>query len=130
VAMQRLAAERKATGAVRHLAAALPDAHCLTEIGSPAHAKDTCPALGRVERYAVIALAQRGDIGADIDDNAGALMSQDRRKEPLRIGARERVLISVADTGGLDLDQDLAGPRPIQLYSLERKRLSRLKRHR
>ena len=61
---------------------------------------------------------------ADLDDDAGALVAEDRREEALRIGARERELVGVADAGRLDLDQDLAGLRAFELDGLDRERLA------
>src|SRR4051812_38086820 len=57
-----------------------------------------------------------------IDDNAGALMTEDGREQPLRVGAGKRELVGVADAGGLHLDQHLSsfGPIEIDLRDLER----------
>ena len=63
----------------------------------------------------MIALFHRGHAGADIDDDAGALVAEDRRKQPLRVGARQGELVGVADAGRLDLDQHLAGARAVEL---------------
>ena len=57
----------------------------------------------------------RRDALADIDDDAGALMAEDGRKQALRIGARQREFVGVADAGRLDLDQHLAGARAVEL---------------
>ena len=56
----------------------------------------------------MISLLQRGDSWADIDDNSGALMSQDRRKCPFGIGSASSELIGMANPGGLQLDQYLS----------------------
>jgi hypothetical protein len=61
----------------------------------------------------VIALLDRGHAGADIDDNAGTLVAEDRGKQPLGVRARKGELVSVADSRGLDLDEHLAGARAI-----------------
>ena len=53
--------------------------------------------------------------GADVDHDARALVAEDRGEQAFRIGARERELIGVADAGGLDLDQHLAGPRAFEV---------------
>ena len=60
--------------------------------------------------------------GADLDDDAGALVAEDRREQALGIGARQRELVGVADAGRLDLDQHLAGLRALEvdLDDLER----------
>ena len=52
--------------------------------------------------------------GPDVDDDAGALVPEDRREQTLRVGARQRELVGVADAGGLDLDQHLAGLRALR----------------
>ena len=60
--------------------------------------------------------------GPDVDDDAGALVAEDRREQAFGVGARERELVGVADAGRLDLDQHLAGPRAfeVDLHDLER----------
>ena len=64
----------------------------------------------------MIAFFHRGYAGAHIDDDAGALMAEDRREETFRVGARARELVGVADAGRLDLDQHLARARAFQLH--------------
>ena len=122
VVVQLLAADGEARGAVRHHALALRGADRGAEIGLARQAGRALPAFGRVERDDVIALLHRRDAGPDIDHDAGALMTQDRREQPFRVGAGERELVGVADAGGLDLDQHLAGLRPfeIDVHDLER----------
>ncbi len=63
----------------------------------------------------MVTLLHRGHAGADVDDDACALMAKDGGKQPLRIGARPRELIRVADAGCLDLDQDFAGAWAFEL---------------
>ncbi len=65
-------------------------------------------AFGRVKRNDVIALFKRGDAGTDVDHDARAFMAQDRRENAFRIGTRERVVVGMANPGGLDLNQHLA----------------------
>jgi hypothetical protein len=72
-------------------------------------------AFRRVERNDVIALLHARHAGADVEDDAGALVAEDGGKQALRIGARERELVGVADAGGLDLDQHFAGFRAFQI---------------
>ena len=62
----------------------------------------------------------------DIDDDAGTLMAEDRRKQPFRIAAGQCELVGVADPGRLDLDQHLAVFGTIELNLLDRERLSGL----
>ena len=64
--------------------------------------------------------------GADVDDDARALVAEDRREEALGIGAGERELVGVADAGGLDLDQHLAGLRAFEVDGLDGQRLAGL----
>ncbi len=44
-------------------------------------------AFRRIERDDVVALLDRGHARADIDDDAGAFMAEDRREQAFRIGA-------------------------------------------
>ncbi len=72
----------------------------------------------------MVALLDAGDALADIDDDAGAFMAEDRREEALGIGARQRELIGVADAGRLDLDQHLAVSRTVEVDLHDLQRLS------
>ena len=63
----------------------------------------------------MIALHDRRHAGPDVDHDSRALVAEDRGKEPLRIGAGQGEFVGVADAGRLDLDQDLAGARPIEI---------------
>ena len=74
--------------------------------------------------------SDRGDARADVDHDARALVAEDRREQPLRVLAGQRELVGVADAGGLDLDQHLAGLRAFELHMGDRERLARLERHR
>ncbi len=117
-----VAAAGEARRAVRHHALPLRGADRGAEIGLARQAGRALAAFGRVERDDVIALAHAGHAGADIDHDARALMAEDGGKEPLRIGAREGELVGVADAGRLDLDQNLARARAVEidLHDLER----------
>src|SRR5690606_37680351 len=66
-------------------------------------------------RNHVIAGLERGDARADFEHHAGAFVAEDGGKNPLRVGARERVVVGVTDAGRLDLDQHLAGTRAGQV---------------
>ena len=70
----------------------------------------------------MVALAHAGHAGADIDHDARALVAENGGKEPFRIGARKGELVGVADAGRLDLDQNLASARAVEidLHDLER----------
>jgi hypothetical protein len=61
--------------------------------------------------------------GPDIDNDAGAFVAQNGWEQSFRIGAGERELVRVADTGGFHLDQDFAGFWPVQLDVRDRERL-------
>ena len=119
------AAEREPAGAVGHHALALGRADRGAEIGLARQAGRALPAFRRVERDDVVALFDAGHPRPDIDDDAGALMAEDRRKQPLGIGPGQRVGVGMADAGRLDLDQHLAGFRPVEPHRLDRQRLSR-----
>jgi hypothetical protein len=73
----------------------------------------------------MIAFLEAGHPRPDIDDDAGPLMAEDRRKQPLRIGARQRVGIGVADPGRLDFDQHLARFGAVEPHRLDRQGLTR-----
>ena len=64
----------------------------------------------------MVALLHRRHAGADIDDDAGALVAEDRRKQALRIGARQGELVGMTDASRLDLDQHFAGTWAVKLY--------------
>jgi len=70
----------------------------------------------------VVAGRNRCHASADLDDHARAFVPEDGGEQALRVLARERVVVGVADAGRLDLDQHLAGARAIeiQLDDLER----------
>ena len=127
VVMDGLAAIRKAAGAVRHQSLALRGADGRAQVGLARGAALALAALRRVERDDVIACFQRPDAGADVHHDARAFVAEDRREQALRIGAGERVLVGVADAGGLDLDQHLAGLRPLELDRVDDQRPSRFK---
>ncbi len=114
VVIQRLAVEREAAGAVGHHALALRCANGGAEIGLARQAGFALPAFRRVERNDVIALLDARHARPDVDDDAGTLMTQDRRKETFRIRARTREFVGVTDTGRFDLDQYFAGLRSRQ----------------
>ena len=63
----------------------------------------------------MVALFNRSDPGPNVDNNAGALVTEDGGKQPLRIGARERKFVGVANAGRFDLDQNFAGARAVEL---------------
>ena len=108
VVKDRLAVEAEAAGGVGHQALALRAADQLAQVGLAREAELALAALGRVERDDVVALLEGGHAGPDVDHDAGAFMAEDRREHAFRVGARERVVVGVADAGGLDFDQHFA----------------------
>ncbi|MCY1166999.1 hypothetical protein D9M73_69550 [compost metagenome] len=64
----------------------------------------------------MVAFLERGDAGADVDHDACAFMAQDGREYAFRVGTRERVVVGVADAGGLDLDQYFAETRAVEVH--------------
>ena len=68
----------------------------------------------------MVVLRQRRHTRADLDDDARAFVAEDRRKQALGVVAGEREPVGVADPGRLDLDQDLAGARALEVDRLDR----------
>ena len=64
----------------------------------------------------MIALAQRGHARPDVDHDARTFVTQNRRKQALRIRARAGKLIRVTYPAGLDLHQDFARFGPVQIH--------------
>ncbi len=63
---------------------------------------------------------------ADLDHHARALMAEDCGENPLRIIARTGELVRVTDPRGLDLDQNLARARAVEVDFHDLQRLARL----
>src|SRR5271157_4925953 len=117
-----VAAAGEAGRAVGHHPLPLRGADRGAEIGLARQARGTLAAFGRVERNDVIALPDAGHARADVDHDSRPLMPEYGGKEPLRVGARQGELVSVADAGRLDLDENLARFRAVEidLHDLER----------
>ena len=124
VVVNLLALVGEARGAVRHQALALGGADGGAQVGLARQAGRALAAFRRVERDDVVALLHRGDAGSDIDNDARALMAEDRREQALGVRAREGELVGVADAGGLDLDQDFARLRAFEVDLHDFQRLS------
>jgi len=124
VVMDGLALVGESRGTVRHQPLALCGADLLAEIGLGVQAVLALAALRRIERYDVVAGFQRGDARPDLDYDASAFVAHDGRKQPFRIGTRDGEVVRVADTGGLDLDQDFASLRPLDVDLDDFKRLT------
>ena len=71
----------------------------------------------------MIAGLDRRHARPDFADDAGALMTEDRRKDSFAVEAVERVGVGVTDSGRLYLDEDLAGLRAFQVDLDDFKRL-------
>jgi hypothetical protein len=91
-------------------------------LGLARQAELALPALGRVQRDDVVVAAQRRDAGADVHHHARAFVAEDGREQALRVGTRQGELVGVADAGGLDLDEHLAGLRALQVDGLDAQR--------
>ena len=77
----------------------------------------------------MIARLHAGDALADLDHDAGALMTQNRGEQPLGIAAGEGEFIGVADACGLDLDHHLAGLGTVEIDLHHFQLLAGLKGH-
>jgi hypothetical protein len=62
---------------------------------------------------------KRGDARADLADDASALVAEDRREFPFSVEARQCVGVGVAHACRLDLDEDFARPRSLDLDRLD-----------
>ena len=70
------------------------------------------------------------DARPDLDNHPGPLMAKNGRKHALRVRARKSEFIGVADAGGLDLDQNFALFRTVEIDLHDFQRLSRLQCYR
>jgi hypothetical protein len=108
-------ADREATGAIGHHTLALGGADSRAEVGLARQARLALPTLGYVERDHVIALLHRGHPGSDINDDAGALVTEDHGEQSLGIGARACELIRMTHAARVDLHQHFARLRSAQI---------------
>ena len=91
--------------------------------GRPSSLAELAAAAGGPEEHDdVVAGSHRGDSGADLFDDAGALMAEDAGERDGQIAVHE-VVVAVADAGGRDPDQDLPMARPVELDLLNPQRL-------
>ena len=72
----------------------------------------------------MIAFFDAGHAGSDVYNDAGAFVTEDRRKQSLRVIARTGELVGMADAGRPDLDQDLARARPVQIDGMDFQRFA------
>ena len=68
------------------------------------------------------------DAALQLLDDARALVTENRRKQPFGIRAGTREFIGMTDSGGLDFDQHLAGTRAVEFDCLDRERGTRFMR--
>ena len=83
---QLLAAHGEAGRAVGHHALALGRADGGAQVGLARQAGGALPAFGRVEGDHVVALLHARHTRPHVDDDARALVAEDRREQPFRIG--------------------------------------------
>ena len=119
-------ADGKPGCAVGHQALALGFADRLAQVGLARKAIFALTAFRRVERDDVVALFQRLDPPAHLDDNACALVAEDSREQAFRVLAGTGELVGVADAGRFDLDQAFAFLRALQGDGFDGKWLARL----
>ncbi len=124
VVEDRLLADGEAARAVGHQALPLGGADRRAEIGLAGQARGTLPAFGRVERDDVIALGDARDALADVDDDSRPLVTENGWEQSLGIGARQGEIVGVADAARLDLDENLALARAIEVDLHDFKRLA------
>src|SRR5882672_12567631 len=105
----------EARRAVRHQPLALGGADRCAKVGLLAQATFALAALGRVERDHMISRFHRRHARADLANDAGALMAEDRWKDSFAVEAIQRVGVGVADSSGLYLDQDFTGLRAVEV---------------
>src|SRR5690242_1645056 len=74
----------------------------------------------------MVAFGEARHPASDVDDDAGPLMAEDRREQPLGVRPRQGEGVGMADPGRLDLDQDLAILWTLELHGLDRERISGL----
>src|SRR4029077_7870970 len=127
---QRLALVREAAGAVWHQARALGYADRLTQIGLWIEAVFTLAAFRDIERDHVIAGPQGGNALPYVDNDACALVSEDRREPSFGVLARERERVRVTDPRCLQFDEHFAFTRSVELNIDDFKRFSGRKRDR
>lgn len=122
-----LAIEREAGSAVGHDAGALRRADLLAEVGLPGEAVFALAAFGGVERNDVVAFFQRCHTRSDLDDDAGAFVAEDRRKNPFGVGAGAGEFVGMADSCRLDFNHDLTGLGAIEFDGGDFERFACLK---
>ena len=78
------------------------------------------PHAGMNDATTLVALGEAGDVLADLDDRARALVAEDRAGHDADVAVLERE-VGVADAAGAELDDDVARPgRGIDVLDRER----------
>ena len=114
--MQDLLAVRGETaGPVRHQPLALGDANGLAEIGFAGRAEWAITAFRGIQRDDVVPGLDAGDTLANFLHHAAALVAKDGRKRAFRIVAGQGIGVRMANSGGDDTYQYLAGFRTVQV---------------
>jgi hypothetical protein len=72
----------------------------------------------------MVAFGDAGHAAPDIQYDARTLVTEDRRKEALRVATGPRELVGMADSGSLDLDEHLAVFGSVELNLLDLERLT------
>src|SRR5450830_30955 len=121
-----LTVDGKARGGVRHQATALGRADRLAQVRFLRQAELALAAFRRVQGNDVVILFQAFHARAHVDDDAGAFMAEDGREDAFRVGARQGVVIGVANARGLDFDQYFALARAGQVDFFDGQRRARL----
>ena len=97
-----LAPDAESTGSIRHQSLTLSGANRLAKVGLLRQAIFALPAFGRVQRDYMISRLETCHAGPHFYNDAGAFMSENRRKQPFRIVTRQGEGISVTDARSLD----------------------------
>ena len=111
----RLALDRETACPVRHHTLALRAPDRLAQVGLWMKTIFAFTAFRRVKRDHMIAGGDTCHTGANLANDAGTLMTKDRRKHSLGIGAGQGESVCMADAGGHDLDKHLAFARAVQI---------------
>ncbi|MNE24728.1 hypothetical protein D3C80_1180280 [compost metagenome] len=119
VMQDRHAVERETAGCVWHQPATLCRTDRLTQVGLLRQAKLALTAFRRIQRDHVVTLFQRLHARANADHHTGSLVAEDGWKYAFRVGARQRVVVCVADAGGLELNQNFTLFRACEVNGLD-----------
>jgi len=122
VVEDRLAVLRETPGAVGHVAGPHGGRDRLAQVGLGRGAVFAVSALGNVERDDVVAGLQRFHSGSALRHDAAAFVAEDAGEGALRVVARQREGVGMADAAGDDLQQYFALARTFDVHFLDRQR--------